>query len=169
MLSCGPARHNEQLGRRFRWQREREGGGSGNSWLSARLNATYWPRPSCQRKKCTCVNNRYIRSKVSGDNLDCRRVELSANMTLARSRCTSNYYITRCDKKSDQLERRCCNENHVPAEAGPPGPRLSSPGERERNATVARKVRESICCSSVQFPTHLSQIIPFVIISNPFE
>ena len=25
----------------------------------------YWPRPSCQNRKCTCVNNRYIMSKVS--------------------------------------------------------------------------------------------------------
>ena len=32
---------------------------------------SYWPRPSCQKKKCTCVNNRCIRSKISGDNLDC--------------------------------------------------------------------------------------------------
>ena len=27
----------------------------------------YWPRPCCQKKKCTCVNNRCIRSKISGD------------------------------------------------------------------------------------------------------
>ena len=30
-------------------------------------------------EKCTCVNNRFIQSKISGDNLDCRRVELSVN------------------------------------------------------------------------------------------
>ena len=71
-------------------------------------------------EKCTCGNNRWIRSNISGDNLECRRVDLGANMTLARSRWMSNYHITRCDRKSDQLERRCWNENHVPAEAGPP-------------------------------------------------
>ena len=27
--------------------------------------------PSCQNKKCTCINNRFIWSKISGDNLDC--------------------------------------------------------------------------------------------------
>ena len=127
------------------------------------------PRPSCQIKKCTCVNNRCIRSKISGDGLDCRRVELCVNVTLARSRWPSNYYITLATGSSDQLERRCWNENHVSAEAGPPGPRLNSPGERERNAAVTRRVRESICCSSVQSPTDLSQIIPFVTLSNPFE
>ena len=42
---------------------------------------------------------------------------------------TSNYYITPVTGSSDQLERRCWNENHVPAEAEPLGPRLGSPGE----------------------------------------
>ena len=37
------------------------------------------PRLSCQNKKCTCVNNRCIRSKISGDNLDYWRVKLSVN------------------------------------------------------------------------------------------
>ena len=70
----------------------------------------------------------------SGDNLDCRQVELSTNVTLARSRCVSNYYITPVTGNSVQLERRCWNENHVP------GSRLSSPGERERNAAMTRRV-----------------------------
>ena len=60
---------------------------------------------------------------------------------------------------------RCWNENHVPEEAGLPGPRFSSPGERERNAAVARRVRGSICCSSVQSPTHLTDNT----FHNPFE
>ena len=63
-------------------------------------------------------------------------------MTLARSRWVSNYYINPATGSSDQLERRCWNENHIPAEAGPPGPRLSSPGEQERNAVIARRVGE---------------------------
>ena len=123
-------------------------------------------------KKCTCVNNRCIRSKILGD----QRITLTVNglnwvriVTLARSRWTSNYYITPATGSSGQLEKRCWNENHVPAEAEPPGPRLSSTGERERNAAVARRVGGSICCSSIQSPTHLSQIIPFVTLSNPFK
>ena len=59
---------------------------------------------------------------------------------LTGSRWASNYYITPATGSSDQLERRCWNENHVPAEAGPPGPRLSSPGEWERKAVIARRV-----------------------------
>ena len=142
----------------------------GTKWTSEFGNfVTYWPWPSCQKKKCTCVNNRCIWSKISGDNLDCWRVELKTNVTLARSRWTSNYYITPATGSSDQLEIRCWNENHVLVEAGPPGPWLSSPGKRERNAAVARRVEGSICCSSVQSPTHLSQIIPFVTLLNPFK
>ena len=78
-------------------------------------------------EKCTCVNNRCIRSKMSGDNLDCRWVELSTNVTLARSRWTSNYYITPATGSSDQLERRCWNENHVSAEAWTPMPPFEQP------------------------------------------
>ena len=33
-------------------------------------------------KKCICVNNRCIRSKISGDNLECERIELCAAATL---------------------------------------------------------------------------------------
>ena len=36
-------------------------------------------------KKYTCVNNRCIQSKISGDNLDCERVELGADVTLTEA------------------------------------------------------------------------------------
>ena len=54
-------------------------------------------------KKCTCVNNRCIRSRISGDNLDCRRVELGADVRPTRSRWMSNNCITRCDRKFSYL------------------------------------------------------------------
>ena len=80
-------------------------------------------------------------------------------VTLAGNRWAPNCYMTLVTESSDQLKRRCWNENLVPAEAGPPGPRLSSPGEQERNTVIARRVGGSICCSSVQSPTHLSHTI----------
>ena len=57
----------------------------------------------------------------------------------------SNYYITRVKTgsqsvwRSDELEIRCGREKPALRGAGlpPPGPRLSSPGERKRNAVVA--------------------------------
>ena len=82
--------------------------------------------------------------------------------------------------RSDELETRCCRESHHPAEgasgppiefgdqtswwenagmrtcpreAGPPGPRLSNPGERERHNTDGHKSGGgSIYCSSVRSP-----------------
>ena len=103
-------------------------------WMSV-VNVAYWPptRPSCQNKKCTSVNNGCIKSKISGDqgrpwlSRDWTECEI---VTLVGSRWTSNYYITPVTGSSDQLERRCWKENHVPAEAGLPGPRLSSREER---------------------------------------
>ena len=98
-------------------------------------------------EKCTCVNNRCIRAKLSGDQGTALIVE-GLNwvriVTLARSTWVSNYHLTPATGSSDQLERRCWNENHVPAEAGPPGPRLSSLGERERKAAMARRVGDNM-------------------------
>ncbi len=68
----------------------------------------------------------------------------------------ANYHITPATGSSDQLERRCWNENYVPAEAGPPGPRLSSPGERERKAVIARRVGESMSFSLCSVSNSLS-------------
>ena len=72
----------------------------------------YWPptRPGCQNKKCTWINNRCIRPKISGDQgwpwlsrgwIECEIV------TLAGNRWTSNYYVTPATGSSGQLERRC--------------------------------------------------------------
>ena len=95
--------------------------------MYACATVTYWPRPSCQKKKCTCVNNRCIRSKISGDNLDCRQVELSTNVTLARSRWVSNYYITPATGSSDQLEWRCWNEEPCPSRSRAPRAPVEQP------------------------------------------
>ena len=112
-----------------------------------RMIVTYGPRPSCQKKKCTCVNNRCIQSKISGVTLAVEGLNWLRIVTLTGSRWSSNYYITPATGSSDELERKCWNENHVPAVAGPQGPRLSSQGERERKAVIARIVGVSICCS----------------------
>ena len=82
-------------------------------------------------------------------------------MTLTGSRWMSNYYITPAKGSSGQWERRCWNENHVPAEAGPSGLRLSSPGERERNAVMA--IREGVNILQSLFGLQLP------LIHNPFN
>ena len=108
----------------------------------------YWPptRPSCQNKKCTCVNDRCIWSSILGYNLDCRGVELSAKLWRSQEEeWMSNYYITSATGSwdavertstqqrgpkdprlsswsSDLLERRCWNEDRVPERLGPQSP-----------------------------------------------
>ena len=77
-------------------------------------------------------------------------------VTLARSRWMSNYYITPATGSPDLLEKRCWNENHVPAEVGPPGPLLNSPGEQERKVVIARRAGGSICCSLFSVSNSLS-------------
>ena len=103
----------------------------------------YWPltRPSCPKKKCTSVNYRCIRSKISGDQ-GCpwlSRGWIECELGLSQEVGESNYYITPATGSSYQLERRCWGKNHVPAEAGPPSHRFGSPGERERNSFIARR------------------------------
>ena len=41
-------------------------------WVSSRCSSyvTYWPSTELSIKRCTCVNNRCIRSKISGYHLD---------------------------------------------------------------------------------------------------
>ena len=104
---------------------------------------------------------------ISGYDLDCRGVELSVKLWCSQEEeWVSNYYINPATGSSNQLEIKCGRENQHPAEgafrtpdwavavgekmlewglcpreAGPPGPRLSNPGERERNAVMAIRVR----------------------------
>ena len=71
----------------------------------------------------------------------------------------SGLRLSSCSWRSDQLGIRRVGDKTLdwgtcPREAGPLGPRLSSPGERKRNAVVAIGVG-SICCSSVSpTPSH---------------
>ena len=112
-------------------------------------------------EKCTCVNNRCIRSKISGDNLDCRRVELSVNCDATGNRWAANNDITRCDREvelvGDQNLKSVLQFEEWepdPAEAGPLGPRLSNPVEQERNAAITRRAGGAICsfCSVSNSP-----------------
>ena len=83
---------------------------------------TYWPRPSCQKKKCTWVNNRCIRSKISGDNLDCRRVELSANCDARKKLVGIKLLYNPGDRKFRLVGEKMLEWEHVPAEARLPRP-----------------------------------------------
>ena len=106
-------------------------------------------------KKCTCVNNRCISSKISGDNLECRRVEFGANVTLTGSRWMSHNNITRCNRKFGQFGFEVWSQllqfeavrTRARRDLGPQGPQLSSLVEWERSAAIAGESWGSTCCS----------------------
>ena len=102
----------------------------------------------------------------SGATLTVKGLNWVQNCDACRNRWASNYYITPVTGSSVQLERRCWNENNVPAEAGPPGPQLSSPGERESKAVIARRVGGQYVAVlfSLQLTSHT--VKPFVTLSN---
>ena len=71
-------------------------------------------------------------------------------VTPTRRRWTLNYYITQCTGNSinwgsDELERRCWNENMSQRDWAPRPP-LSSPGERERNAEAQSFYSDFFIC-----------------------
>ena len=113
----------------------------------------YWPptRPSCQNKKFTCVNNRCIRSKRSGCDLGCRRVELSGvEQWYNRGETGSQAVGVQGLKSAFQIELR---EPALSREAGHPGPRLSCPGKRERRTVMAGGAGGQYVAVFVRSPT----------------
>ena len=94
----------------------------------------YWPttRLGCQNRKCPCVNNRCIWSRniriitLTMDGLN------ECNCDAHKKKGASNYYITQCTRNSISW-RQDAVEKTSTQRGWAPGPRLSSPGERERN------------------------------------
>ena len=88
----------------------------------------------------------------SGDDLDCRRVGLSTNVTLARSRWTLNYYITPVTGSSDQLEKMLESEPY-PSRGWAPRPPVKQ----------LRKTGNKCCCSQKSWGVNMLQ---FCSVSN---
>ena len=79
-------------------------------------SVTYWSRPSCQNRKCTCVNNRCIRSK---------NIRIWPWMGWMSAICDVHKKVgvellyNSVHRKFNQLEKRCGRENQHPAEWAP--------------------------------------------------
>ena len=86
-------------------------------------DVVYWPptRPGCQNRKCTCVNNRCIRSRniriltVDGLN-ECEIVTLAGRRVGVKLLYNPGEDRKSVSRWSDQLEIRCGRENQHPAE-----------------------------------------------------
>ena len=120
---------------------------------------TYWRSVELSNKRCTCVNNRCIWSKISGYNLDCGWVELGTDVTPTRSRWLSNNYITRCHRQVQLVGFRLWA--------------LRTPdwADQQNEKEVLLKTEEFgvNMLQSVQSPTYLSHITLAQLFRNPFE
>ena len=121
--------------------------------------AAYWPSAALSNERCTSVNNRCIRLKISGYNLDCGWVELGANVMPTRSRWTPNNYITQCHRQVQLVGVSLLQFEAVRTSsqqrAGPSGPWLSSQ-QNEKEVLLKTEEFGVSMLQSVQSPTHLS-------------
>ena len=124
----------------------------------------YWPSAELSIKRCTCVNNRCIRSKISGYNLDCGCVELGADVTRTRNRCSSNKYITRCHRQVELVRDKMLLWEPAPKRGlGPQDPQLSSQAERKWSAANYRGIwgQYVAVCSVSKSPLSHKPFQPF--------
>ena len=120
----------------------------------------YWPttRLGCQNRKCTCVNNKCIRSRnIRIITLTMDRLNECKIVMLTRRRWTLHYYITQCTGNSiswgsEELEIRCSKENWHPEKLGPQAPGWVTQ-ENGKETRLWPIVWGSICCSTVRSPT----------------
>ena len=102
-------------------------------------------------------------SKMSGVGLDCRRVELSTSVTLARSRGMSNCYITQCVRLVGEKMLEC---EPCPSRGWAPRPPVKQP----------RRTGKKCCCSQkssginmLQFCSVSNSTLTDNTFYNPFE
>ena len=117
-------------------------------------DVAYWPltRSSCQKKKCTCVNNRCIRSKISGDQGRSWLLRGWILCELWRSQEVggSQIFYNPGDRKFRSVGEKMQEREPCP----------SSPGKRERNTVIAGRVWGQYVAIFVRSPTH-SHTQPF--------
>ena len=130
-------------------------------------NVTYWLSTEPSIKKCTCVNNRCIRSKISEYQLDPLTWLNSVHMrTPTGSRWSSNNYITRCHRR---LKWVAVSSSSAPVAVGDRNP---AEWEPEPSLTPGWAAQRKKCCygrESVPVsnsPLTHNQHQPF---RNPFE
>ena len=106
------------------------------------ISVIYWPPTrALSNKKRICVNNRWIQSKISVDGLNWVRIGRHRKQVDVKQwynpGATGSQWVG--DQSLESVVAVRNSENQLPADVGPPGPRLSSPAERERSAAIARR------------------------------
>ena len=122
-------------------------------------------------KKCTCVNNRCIRSKISGDTLTVDGlswVQMRRSLKLVDSKQLYNLVPQEVRVSLEfgvSLLQFEAVRTRPSWELGPQGPQLSSPAERERSAAKEGGTGGQYVAVFVQSPTYLTHIT----LSQPFR
>ena len=115
-------------------------------------------------KKCTCVNNRWIRSKMSGDTLTVDGLSWVQMWRSLKQVGVKQLQEIRVSWRSE-FGVSCCSsrsENQVSAQAAPSGPPVEQHRWMRKKCCDSQKSWGPICCNFVQSPTHLSHNNPFV-------
>ena len=132
---------------------------------------TYWPRPSCQKKKCTCVNNRCIQSNKSGGDLDCRGVELSANCDAHRKLVDVKLLYNPSNRKFRSVGEKILEWEPCSSRGWAPRPPVEQPRKTGKKGCDSQKSWGEVNMLQSLFGLQLTShtVKPFVTLSNPFE
>ena len=131
-------------------------------------NVTYWPSTELSIKRCPSVNNRCIRTKISGYHLDLWTGWIRCN-------CDAQLKPVGIKQLYNQTvwvswSSSCSSRQWEPAPdrgLGPSGPQLSSPAEWGRSAAIVRRTwgQYVAVCSVFNSPLTHNQ---YQLFRNPF-
>ena len=109
-------------------------------------------------EKCTSVNNRCIRSKRSGDDLDCRGVKLGANCDARRKYVDVKLLYNPGDRKFRSVGEKMLEWEPCPSRGWAPRRPVEQPRRTGKKGCDSQKSWGGGQCVSVfvQSPTHLS-------------
>ena len=126
---------------------------------------TYRPRPSSQNRKCTGASGRGI----SGYNLDCGRVELSAKLwRLQEEEWVTNYYITRCTGSSISW-REDAGMRNMSQRGCAPRPPVEQPRRTGKKRCYEHKSGGQYVAVLFRLQLTSHTVKPLVTLSNPFK
>ena len=109
------------------------------------------------KTKCTYVNNRCIWSKISGGNLNCRGVELSANCDARRKYVGVQLLYNPGDRKFRSVGEKMLEWEPCPSKGWAPRPPVEQPRKTGKKGCDSQKSwRGQICCSLCSVSNSLS-------------
>ena len=127
---------------------------------------TYWPRPSCQNRKCTCVNNRCIIYLIT---LTVNGLTWVLFVTPTRRRWMSNNYLTRVKTGSQVSWKEHAEMRNMSQRGWAPKLPVKQPSRTGKKRCYGHKSGGQYVAVlfSLQLTSHT--VKPLVTLSNPFK